>query len=192
MNETVLAGAVCRLRPYRLSDVEPLRANADDPLVSRWMGAENFPNPYTRDDARSWIARALDEPGSQHFAVEVDGAFCGGAGMIAQRGEHHGTAAFGYWLGRAYWGRGIATDATRTMARYGLGPGGFRRLEAMVFAPNVASARVLEKCGFTLEGRMRDSYVQRDGAICDGLLYARVAWDPEPSPPAPKLAAPRN
>ena len=184
-----MAGALCRLRPYRLSDVEPLRGNADDPLVSRWMTAA-FPSPYTLDDARTWIARAVADDAPEHFAVEAGGVFAGGIGIMPMHGEHRGVATFGYWLGRAHWGRGIATDAARTLARYGLGQGGLRRLEAMVFAPNVASARVLEKCGFSLEGRLRDAYVQRDGAICDGLLYARLAWDPEPSPPAPNLGAP--
>jgi ribosomal-protein-alanine N-acetyltransferase len=185
-----LAGALCRLRPYRPSDVEALRATADDPLVSRWMTA-TFPSPYTRTDAREWVARVVADPAPQHFVVEVGGTFAGAAGVMALQGEHRGVATFGYWLGRAFWGRGIATDAARTLARYGLGACGYRRLEAMVFAPNVASARVLEKCGFTLEGRMRDSYMQRDGSICDGLLYARLSWDPEPPPNSPQLVAPR-
>jgi ribosomal-protein-alanine N-acetyltransferase len=185
-----LAGALCRLRPYRPSDVEALRATADDPLVSRWMTA-TFPSPYTRTDAREWVARVVADTAPQHFVVEVGGTFAGAAGVMALQGEHRGVATFGYWLGRAFWGRGIATDAARTLARYGLGACGYRRLEAMVFAPNVASARVLEKCGFTLEGRMRDSYMQRDGSICDGLLYARLSWDPEPPPNSPQLVAPR-
>jgi [ribosomal protein S5]-alanine N-acetyltransferase len=187
----VLAGALCRLRPYRLNDVEALRATADDPLVSRWMTA-TFPNPYTRTDARAWVARVVADPVPQHFVVEVGGVFAGAAGVMALQGEHRGVATFGYWLGRAFWGRGIATDAARTLARYGLGACGYRRLEAMVFAPNTVSARVLEKCGFTLEARMRDTYVQRDGAICDGLLYARLSWDPEPPPNSPQLVAPRR
>jgi RimJ/RimL family protein N-acetyltransferase len=189
-NDVVLAGAACRLRPYRLDDVEPLRVTADDPLVSRWMTA-TFPSPYTRDDARVWIARVLADPVPQHFVIEVGGAFAGAAGLMAQQGEHRGVATFGYWLGCAYWGRGIATDAARTLARHGLGACRYRRLEAAVFAPNAASARVLEKCGFTLEARMRDSYVQRDGSICDGLSYARLSWDPEPPPNSPQLVAPR-
>ncbi len=51
---------------------------------------------------------------------------------------------------------------------------GFRRLEAHVFEPNVASARVLEKCGFMLEGSLRASYVQRDGTPCDALIFGRI------------------
>lgn len=192
MNSDVfLSGAVCRLRPYRPNDVEALRATADDPLVSRWMTA-SFPHPYTRADAREWVARVVAEPVPQHFVIEVGGAFAGAAGAAAMQGERRGSAIFGYWLGSAFWGRGIATDAARTLARHALGAGGFRRLEAMVFAPNVASSRVLEKCGFRLEARLRDSYVQRDGSICDGLLYARLSWDPEPPPSSPHLIAPRR
>lgn len=190
-NDVVLAGAVCRLRPYRPSDVDGLRAAADDPRVARWMTA-TFPSPYTRTDAREWVARVVAEPAPQHFVIEYGGAFAGAIGYYAQSGERRGVATFGYWLGTAYWGHGIATDAARTLARHALGAGGFRRLEAAVFAPNVASARVLEKCGFTLEARLRDSYVQRDGSICDGLLYARLSWDPEPPPNAPQIVAPRR
>ncbi len=190
-HDILLAGAACRLRPYRPSDVEALRATANDPLVSRWM-TSSFPNPYTRSDAREWVARVVADPVPQHFVIEVDGAFAGAAGTFAQLGERRGTATFGYWLGTAFWGRGIATDAARTLARHALGAGGFRRLEAMVFAPNAASSRVLEKCGFTLEARLRDCYVQRDGSICDGLLYARLSWDPEPPPSSPQPVAPRR
>jgi RimJ/RimL family protein N-acetyltransferase len=48
-----------------------------------------------------------------------------------------------------------------------------------VFAPNAASARVLEKCAFRFEGRTREGLVERDGTVVDGLLYARLASDPE-------------
>lgn len=190
MTATLLAGAVCRLRPYRTSDAQALRVNADDPEVARWMGSARFPSPYTLDDARAWIVASVAADAPHDFAIEVDGAHAGGIGLMPRHDELRGSAAIGYWLGRAFWGRGIATDAVRTLAGHALGAMGFRRLDATVFAPNIASSRVLEKCGFSLEGRLRDAYVQRDGAICDGLLYARLAWDPKPGPPAPKLAAP--
>ena len=54
---------------------------------------------------------------------------------------------------------------------------GYRRAEANVFAPNKASARVLEKCGYTLEARLRSSYLQRDGSPCDELIYGRLSID---------------
>jgi ribosomal-protein-alanine N-acetyltransferase len=60
------------------------------------------------------------------------------------------------------------------LSDFALQSGDLRRLEAAVFAPNAASARVLEKCGFTLEGRSREMYLDRDGTVCDGLLFGRT------------------
>ena len=48
-----------------------------------------------------------------------------------------------------------------------------RRISAEVFANNPASARVLEKAGFILEGRLR-KHVLKDGELLDSLLYART------------------
>jgi len=174
----VLRGAICRLRPYRADDLGALVAIADDREVTRWMTA-GFPHPYTRADGERWLAIAMLDDPPNHFAIEADGAFAGAIGILPQRGEHEGSAIFGYWLGRRYWGRGIATDAARTMADHAFRSRGLRRLEASVFGPNAASARVLEKAGFTLEGRMRESYLERDGTPTDALIYARLATDPE-------------
>ncbi len=140
-------------------------------MVVRWM-TRRFPHPYTRADADEWIPIARSAALS--FAIEVDGSLAGGIGVERLGGERTGSGRFGYWLGRRYWGRGIATDAARTLSDHALGEGGLRRLEATVFAPNVASARVLEKCGFALEATLPGYYLDRDDAVCDGLLYGRV------------------
>lgn len=88
-------------------------------------------------------------------------------------------------MGRAYWGRGVGTDAVRTLSDDALANGNLRRLDARVFAPNVASARVLEKCGFRLEATLREFYVDRDENVCDALMFARLAGDDVyPSPAA--------
>jgi [ribosomal protein S5]-alanine N-acetyltransferase len=139
-----------------------------------------FPHPYTRADADSWIIIVTSDTAPRHFAIEVEDALVGGIGFQPLGGEHQGVAVFGYWLGRLAWGRGIATEAARLLADHALHAAGMRRLEATVFAPNRASARVLEKSGFHLEARFRERCVQRDGSICDGLLYARLASDAEP------------
>lgn len=142
-------------------------------MVARWM-ARRFPHPYTRSDAEEWIASAPSRAAGSSFAIEVDGALAGGIGFEPLSGERSGTATFGYWLGRDYWGRGVATDAAQMLSDHALRDGGLRRLEATVFAPNRASARVLEKCGFVLEATLPAYYVDRDEAVCDGLLYGRV------------------
>ncbi|MGC1380223.1 MAG: GNAT family protein [Candidatus Baltobacteraceae bacterium] len=174
MKAKILQGRLCRLRPYRLTDAPALQALADDFLVARWM-TSRFPHPYTQRDAEEWVARAVGGTRGHNVGIEVDGHLAGGAGIEPCDGEQRGVGVFGYWLGRAYWGRGIATDAARTLADYALAAGGLHRLEATVFVQNVASARVLEKAGFTREGTLRARYVDRDGALCDALIYARLA-----------------
>lgn len=91
----------------------------------------------------------------------------------------------GYWLGRAYWGRGIASEAVKLLSAYALRERGLRRLEAYVFAPNVVSARVLEKCGFTREAVLRRAFIDRQDNVVDGLLYVRLDSD-APLSPAPR------
>ena len=111
-----------------------------------------------------------DEPAC-FFAIEVDGKLVGGAGLQPQHGSHAGVVVLGYWLGRDYWGRGIATEAVKILVEQARAQGA-PRIEASVYEPNVGSSRVLEKCNFTLEGRLRGSYIERDGTPHDALLYA--------------------
>jgi len=170
----MLTGERCRVRRYRVEDADELGAVADDFLVARWM-TRAFPHPYTRADADFWVNAASSDMRQRYFAIEVDGVLAGGIGVEPYGGERSGVAAFGYWLGRRYWGRGIGTDAARMFSEHALASGKLHRLEASVFAQNVASGRVLEKCGFVLEARLRNYYVDRHGAICDALLFARLA-----------------
>ena len=57
----------------------------------------------------------------------------------------------------------------------------FRGLVASVYAPNVASVRVLENNGFVLEGRLREHRVGRDGVIMDELVYGLMLTDVRPN-----------
>jgi len=171
--DAALVGRRCRLRAYRVDDFRDLARIAGDAAVSRWMTAA-FPHPYSEEAALRWTSDAGRESPLNNFAIEVDGAFAGGAGIMPHDNEHQGVAEFGYWLGRAFWGRGIATEAAQLLAAYAFSQRNLRRLEAHVFAPNGASARVLEKTGFVREAILREAYVERNGAIVDGFLYAKL------------------
>jgi RimJ/RimL family protein N-acetyltransferase len=63
--------------------------------------------------------------------------------------ERDGAREVGYWVGRGYWGKGVATSALAAF----LGQVSARPLYARVATHNVGSIRVLEKCGFTEDGR---------------------------------------
>ena len=84
------------------------------------------------------------------------------------------TATFGYWLGQAHWGKGIATAAARALKEHALAGEHLKRLEAAVFEWNPASMRVLEKAGFVREGVLRKS-VFKDGQLIDQVMYAAIA-----------------
>jgi RimJ/RimL family protein N-acetyltransferase len=159
------------IRPYRSSDAVRLQAIANDAAVSRWL-SRRFPFPYSAADADGWVCEAGACEPIDDYAIAVDGDLAGGVGIRPHGLERTGVAEFGYWLGRAYWGRGIATAAARMLIARAFGERDQRRLEALVFAPNVASVRVLEKCGFVCEGTMRRAVMDRAGNVIDALAYA--------------------
>ena len=101
----------------------------------------------------------------------------GGIGLTpAQPGPLDGSthrAEIGYWLGETFWGRGIASEVLPALTEWAFCELNLVRIEAAVYARNRASARVLEKAGYTFEGTKRSCYL-RDGEYIDGLMYAQV------------------
>ncbi len=91
------------------------------------------------------------------------------------------TASIGYWIGAPYAGRGLMTDAVRAATQFAFATLKLNRLEAACLPSNVASARVLTKAAFRLEGRAR-RYLKIDGRWQDHDLYALLHDDPRPDP----------
>ncbi len=162
----------CILRPWEPEDIPALVRNADNIRV--WANlTDAFPHPYTIDDARAWIAKANNDAGGVHFAIVVKGEAAGGIGLILGQDVRKGTAEMGYWLGEKFWGKGIATDAVLGLRRHAFATLSLNRIFARVFESNAASQRVLEKAGFTLEGRLRKNVTKR-GVVMDELIYASL------------------
>ena len=102
------------------------------------------------------------------------GVLAGGIGLLPGEDIHILTAEIGYWLGEPFWGRGLATAAVSAFTAHAFANLGLRRVFARVLDWNPASARVLEKCGYVLEGRLRRGAI-KDGKVVDELLYAKLA-----------------
>lgn len=122
-------------------------ALADDYDISVNLD-DSFPHPYTRADAEEWVALQSAKDPAEHFAICDSAGPIGGIGINTERGDSPGSAELGYLVGKPFWGRGIATAATKAVTAYGFETLGLDRIFAKVKTSNVASVRVLEKVGF--------------------------------------------
>ena len=129
----------CAFREVRDDDLEVLFEQWADPVAAR-MAAFTAPDHMDRDAFdRRWSRLRADE-NVLNKAIVVDGEVAGTIGSWGDPGEREVT----YWIGRCYWGKGIATCALDAFLT--VDPS--RPLHARVAYDNVASRRVLEKCGF--------------------------------------------
>ena len=173
LRDSLITSDEITLRRWLTSDVDALVRYANNRNV--WLNLrDRFPHPYSESDARAWLALCSrqNDPIS-HFAIEFSGTAIGGIGFEAKRDVHRFTAEIGYWLGEPFWGRGIATAAVERVTAYGFATLGLERIEAHVFGTNLASSRVLEKAGYSFEGRLSRS-IFKDGRLLDSYLYARI------------------
>jgi len=163
---------LCTVRPYRRGDETSVSRHANSLAIARNM-RDRFPHPYTLADAERWIGLVLAQVPQTSWTIDVQGEAVGGIGLIPQDDIHRRSAEIGYWLGEAYWGRGIMTSVVPAVTQDAFVRFDLTRIYATVFAWNPTSARVLEKAGYTLEGRLRAS-VTKLGQTVDELLYACI------------------
>ncbi len=162
----------CSIRSWRASDAGALVRHANNRRVWRNL-RDRFPHPYTASDAERWIRRATGATPETHFAIAVTEEAVGGVGLDLKTDVYRRSAELGFWIGEAYWGRGIATEVARAMTDFAFSSFDLCRVYAEVFEWNPASMRVLEKVGYSFEGRLRKS-VTKDGHTIDQLMYAII------------------
>ncbi len=149
-------------RPYEPADRERLVALFTDPEVMKFVGT----GVQTEEEARAGFARLFThvyEP--RAFDVwalfsKGDGAFVGHAELKPRRDElaRAGDFELIYVLGRASWGRGLATEIGRRLLEYGFEKLRLERVHATVDASNEASVRVLLKLGMRYEAEFDDEF----------------------------------
>jgi RimJ/RimL family protein N-acetyltransferase len=162
----------CTLRSWQGRDRDAIVRHANNRNVSINL-RDRFPYPYTMKDARIWLDMVVGLKPETSFAIAVGDEVVGGIGFTLQPDVGHRSAEIGYWLGEDFWGRGIGTDAVKAATEYAFASFDICRIFAHVFEWNGSSVRVLEKSGYTFEGRLRKS-VTKDGKTIDQLMYAVV------------------
>ena len=162
----------CTVREWQMSDAASLAKHANNRKI--WLGLRDlFPHPYHLADANAFLQRVAAEDPVTSFCIDIDGAAVGGIGIRIGEDVHRHTAELGYWLAEDLWGHGITSDAVPAFSSFCFENFPLQRIYAEPFAKNLASARVLEKAGFVLEGRLRNN-VFKDGQVLDSLLYAKT------------------
>ncbi|HEY0112654.1 MAG TPA: GNAT family N-acetyltransferase [Allosphingosinicella sp.] len=154
------------LRPGWIEDAPALFTAISDEAIVRNLASA--PWPYRLEDAEAFLAteRSPSEPAMLIFRRTRGAPELIGSIGFGRRPD--GELEFGYWIARAHWNRGYATEAGRAvlgMAREGLR---LSRLNAGHFLDNSASGRVLEKLGFRATGAVipRYSAGRREAAPC--------------------------
>lgn len=158
------------LRPWQESDIPALVQNANNKKIADNM-TDSFPHPYGPENGKMFIDRVSAGSPANVMAIVIDNEACGSIGAFPQGDINRLNAEFGYWLAEKYWGNGIITEAVKAMVPYVFKNFPIERIFARPFEHNIASQKLLEKTGFTLEARIPKSLI-KNGVVMDELIYA--------------------
>lgn len=162
-----------QIRKWTLQDRDALVAIFA--AADRRFLSDRLPDPYTEKDADFWLRRVCEQDGAAGIfrAVTVDDVVAGSVSIEQKEDVYRKDADIGYFLVGAQWSKGIMTEAVRQACDAAFRQLDIVRITGAVYAPNLASRRVLEKNGFTLEGTLR-SGVFKDGRLQDLCLYGKL------------------
>ncbi len=137
------------LRELTSADAPALFEVLGDPVTMRF-----YPRPYTRVEVDEWIARQIERyrsrAGLLALILKDSGAFVGDCGLVWQEVEGVLEPEIGYHVHRDYQHRGYATEAVRAVRDYAFGTLGCDHVISMIRPENLASRRVAEKNGLTV------------------------------------------
>jgi [ribosomal protein S5]-alanine N-acetyltransferase len=171
------------LREPRLTEAAHVAKITSDLRIAQYLSAMPYPNKAAgiQKYLRGYFSKKKKKPRTEYlFAITLKGK----SEVIGFIGIHdieaeHSTGEFGYWLALEHWGKGIMSEAVAAIVRFSFTTLKLRRLQAEVFKANKASARVLKKNGFRLEGLRRQMYKAKSTSIVhDAYIYSilRDEW----------------
>ncbi len=147
---------------------------AGDPRVSKTSGVAPLCDEAT---VRTWAAKNLQHPRDEiTFVIIVDHVVAGCAVLrkIDWQDRH---AELSYWLGVAFWGKGIATKAVEMVVNYLIEEVQVNRIQAEVMPLNEPSKKVLLKNGFIKEGLLRQATLWSGKGVVDLEIYGLLKED---------------
>lgn len=162
---TTLSGARVVLRQAHEADIQVLAVIRSAPEVVRWWGEE--------DDYPAAVAEEIDDT----FVIEFEGEIVGAIQTYEEEDPMYRHAGMDIYLDPSVQGKGLGTDAVRTMARHLIETIGHHRLVIDPAAANEAAIATYEKVGFRRVGILRRYERGTDGTFHDGLLLDLLPED---------------
>lgn len=163
---------IVELKPWAEPHIPALTRHANNKKIADKL-RDNFPHPYTAEDARLWILANRPLHPITNFAVLVDGEAAGGVGMVFKNDIYRKTVEIGYWVAEPFWGRGVASMAVRQLINHIKRDFDFVRIYAEVFSNNPASMRVLEKNNFHREAILEKA-IYKNNNLLDAHVWALI------------------
>ena len=118
-----------------------------------------------------WVGH-YDDPTYYQWAIELkEIAQPIGSIAVVKRDDDVGMLEIGYCIGEHWWGKGIVTEAFSALIPFLFEQVGANRIQARHDAKNPASGRVMQKCGLTYEGTLRQADINNTG-IVDACMYS--------------------
>jgi RimJ/RimL family protein N-acetyltransferase len=161
------------LRAPQDHDATAIATLADDLDIARMT--TRLPHPYTRGDAEAFIAAMQLADLEREVAFVIEHSREGTVGVIGLHPTGQIGPEIGYWIGRPYWGQGIATEAASAALLWAKKDWGRRVLTSGHFADNPASGRVLEKAGFLYTGEVQPRRSAARGAVAPTRMMVWLA-----------------
>ncbi|HEV8283866.1 MAG TPA: GNAT family N-acetyltransferase [Chitinophagaceae bacterium] len=160
------------LREWKKSDATALAKIANNKKI--WDNVrDRLPYPYTKKDAKEWLALVKKYQTVTTFCIEADGEMAGSIGFTLKEDVYRKNAEIGYFIAEEYWGKGVATEAVKQIVDYIQKNFEIVRVYAEVFEYNKSSMKVLEKNGFYLECIRKKAAVKND-MILDDYVWVKL------------------
>ncbi|MDD4983933.1 MAG: GNAT family N-acetyltransferase [Candidatus ainarchaeum sp.] len=157
---------IVKIRKPKLSDAKPLQELINDKTVLKQISGYPYPCPLSRmkKDVRDGI-KGWETGKSYSFTILADNETAGSI-ILENPNKDNGCYDLGFFVGRKFWNKGIATEAIRQIIKFGFKDLKLYRIQADNDSDNPASGKTMKKAGLKLEG-IRKKYLKKNNKYID-------------------------
>jgi ribosomal-protein-alanine N-acetyltransferase len=161
------------LKKWSIEDKESLIRICN--TIDRNYLSDRLPNPYTNESAEWWLNIVKENEGKTGIFREiiVDGKIIGTISVEQKEDVYRKDAEIGYYLLPEEYSKGIMTEVVRQICETAFEKLDIIRITGLVYEPNIASRKVLEKNNFILEGTMKKAVIKNNN-IYDLCIYGKI------------------